>query len=66
MKKTHFDVTPSTKVKKVMFDESTKAKIAEAVDLVLSGSCARVEINNVVKVYECKGIVRIDLKVIEN
>lgn len=37
--------------------------IKRAVGLILEGVCARVDVSNGVKVYECKNIIRIDLKV---
>lgn len=52
--------------KKVDFDQGTLLKISEAVASVLAGTCSKVIVNDNVKVYACKNIVRIDLKVIED
>lgn len=38
-------------------------KIRRAINLVLSGNCKRVEVSPSVKVYECKDVIRIDLKI---
>ena len=38
-------------------------KIWRAITLVLSGNCKRVEVSPSVKVYECKDVIRIDLKI---
>lgn len=51
--------------KKVDFDHWTTLKIAEAVESILAGTCSRVDVNKNVKVYECKNVIRIDLKVTE-
>lgn len=51
--------------KKVDFSEETCIKIASAVQDILEGVCARVDVNKNVKVYECKNVIRIDLKVSE-
>ena len=37
-------------------------KIFEAIKLIQDGICQRVDINEKVKVYECKNIIRIDIK----
>lgn len=54
-----------SKNKYVEFNEETRLKIAEAVGNVLEGICARVDVNKNVKVYTCRNIIRIDLKVVE-
>ena len=51
--------------KKVDFDHWTMLKIAEATESILKGICARVDVNKNVKVYMCKNVIRIDLKVVE-
>lgn len=38
-------------------------KIRHAITSVLSGNCKRVDISPDVKVYECKNIIRIDIKI---
>lgn len=38
-------------------------KIQPAITLVLSGNCKRVDVSPSVKVYECKDVIRIDLKI---
>lgn len=49
----------------VDFSKETRKKIEEAVGVILEGICSRVDINKNVKVYECKNVIRIDLKVTE-
>lgn len=48
------------------FSPRTRDKIVEALCSILEGNCTRVEINPDVKVYECKNVVRIDLKIHED
>lgn len=50
----------------VDFSQETCVKIASAVQDILEGVCARVDVNKNVKVYACKNVIRIDLKVIED
>jgi hypothetical protein len=38
-------------------------KIAQAIEAIRSGVCKRIDVNSDIKVYECKNIVRIDIKV---
>lgn len=52
-------------MKYVEFDSETVDKIDEAIGNVLEGYCSRVDVSKNVKVYECRGIIRIDLKVVE-
>ena len=49
----------------VDFSPETRKKIASAVQDILEGICSRVDVNKNVKVYECKNVIRIDLKVTE-
>ena len=37
-------------------------KILGAVETIQEGVCKRVDIDNKVKVYECKNVIRIDIK----
>ena len=37
-------------------------KILNAVETIQEGVCKRVDIDNKVKVYECKNVIRIDIK----
>lgn len=37
-------------------------KILSAVETIQEGACKRVDIDNKVKVYECKNVIRIDIK----
>lgn len=46
----------------VDFSEDTCKKINEAIGSILEGTCSRVDISKNVKVYECKNVIRIDLK----
>ena len=48
------------------FSPRTRDKIEEALCSILRGDCKRVEINPDVKVYECKNVARIDLKIRED
>ena len=48
------------------FSPRTRDKIEEALCSILDGYCKRVDINPDVKVYECKNVVRIDLKIHED
>lgn len=52
--------------KKVDFSAWTQLKIAEAIESILRGTCKRIDVNSDVKVYECKNVIRIDLKVTED
>ena len=47
------------------FSPSTRDKIEEALCSILEGKCKRSDINTNVKVYECKNVIRIDLKIRE-
>ena len=38
------------------------AKIQEAIAVIQKGVCKRVDVNDRIKVYECKNIIRIDIK----
>ena len=40
--------------------------VKRAVGLILEGVCSRVDVSDGVKVYECKNVIRIDLKVEDN
>ena len=48
------------------FSPRTRALIEEALCSILEGYCKKVEINKNDKVYECKNVIRIDLKVFES
>ena len=48
------------------FSPRTRELIAEALVSILGGYCKRVDVNPDVKVYECKNVVRIDLKIHED
>jgi hypothetical protein len=50
-------------MREVEFNADTREKIAEAVKIILEGKCARIIINDKVNVYECKNVIRIDLKI---
>lgn len=53
-----------SQIKGVDFSQETCAKIASAVQDIFEGVCSRVDINKNVKVYECKNVIRIDLKIV--
>ena len=38
------------------------AKIQEAIVVIQKGLCKRVDVNDDIKVYACKNIIRIDIK----
>ena len=40
----------------------TVAKVQEAIAVIQKGICKRVDVNDDIKVYECKNIIRIDIK----
>lgn len=40
-------------------------KLLKAVATILEGTCKRVDVNPDIKVYECKNVIRIDLKIKE-
>lgn len=46
----------------VVDNMETVAKIQEAVEVIQKGVCKRVDVNDDIKVYECKNIIRIDIK----
>lgn len=48
------------------FSQRTRDQILEALCSILEGNCKRVDVNPDVKVYECKNVVRIDLKIHED
>lgn len=50
----------------VDFNKEARKKIEEAVGSILNGTCSRVDVNKNVKVYECKNVIRIDLKITES
>ena len=50
----------------VDFSQETCVKIASAVQDILHGFCSKVIVNDNVKVYQCKNIIRIDLKIKED
>ena len=51
--------------KTVDFGPETRKKIAYAIDSIVNGEVARADVNKNVKVYECKNVIRIDLKIVE-
>lgn len=48
------------------FSPRTRDKIEEALCSILEGNCKRVDVAPDVKVYECKNVMRIDLKIHED
>lgn len=50
----------------VDFKPETRKKIEEAIGNILEGICSRVDVNKNVKVYECKNVIRVDLKIMED
>ena len=43
-------------------DMDVIAKVLEAINVIRRGVCKRVDVSERVKVYECKNIIRIDIK----
>lgn len=43
-------------------DVETFVKIKAAIAVIQDGVCKRVDVNDRIKVYECKNIIRIDIK----
>ena len=37
-------------------------KVVRAIETIKDGVCKRVDVNDRIKVYECKNIIRIDIK----
>lgn len=37
-------------------------KVVRAIETIQDGVCKRVDVNDCIKVYECKNIIRIDVK----
>lgn len=46
----------------VVENMKTIAKVQEAIAVIQKGVCKRVDVNDDIKVYECKNIIRIDIK----
>ena len=42
--------------------EQVIQKVVRAIGTVKDGVCKRVDVNDSIKVYECKNIIRIDIK----
>lgn len=46
----------------IALDQETIQKVVKAIQTIQDGVCKRVDVDNKVKVYECKNIIRIDIK----
>ena len=46
----------------ITIDQETIQKVVKAIQTIQDGVCKRVDVDNKVKVYECKNIIRIDIK----
>lgn len=46
----------------VVENMETVAKVQEAIAVIQKGVCKRVDVSDRIKVYECKNIIRIDIK----
>lgn len=44
------------------YDPYIVEKLSGAIQRIVEGSCKRVDVSEDIKVYECKDIVRIDIK----
>lgn len=42
--------------------EQVIQKVVRAIGTIKAGVCKRVDVNDSIKVYECKNIIRIDIK----
>ena len=42
--------------------EQVIQKVVRAIETIQDGVCKRVDVNDSIKVYECKNIIRIDIK----
>lgn len=43
----------------------SQEELQRAIDLILSGMCTKIELSKTVKIYKCKNIIRVDIKVDE-
>ena len=43
-------------------DMSLWSKVQEAIDTIKRGVCKRVDVNDQVKVYQVKNVIRVDIK----
>lgn len=50
----------------VDFRPETCDKIENALCNILDGVCSKMDISKNVKVYECKNVIRIDLKIVKS
>ena len=46
----------------VVENMETVAKVQEAIAVIQKGVCKRVDVSDRIKVYECRNIIRIDIK----
>ena len=46
----------------VMLDQVTIQKVVKAIQTIQDGVCKRVDVDDNIKVYACKNIIRIDIK----
>lgn len=53
-------------MEKVDFSPQTREHIKSAIEDILKRRCSRVDINPDVKVYACKNVIRVDLKITED
>ena len=54
-------MTSVSKLPSVIYSDNA-LKIAEAIKTIQNGYCKRVDVSSDIKVYECKNIIRIDIK----
>lgn len=52
------------KEKRNILTPITISKIDSAVGSILAGECTRVDVSDSIKVYMCKNVIRIDLKLV--
>jgi hypothetical protein len=48
--------------KEAWIDVQTMDKIIKAMETIQAGVCKRVDVNDDIKVYACKNIIRVDIK----
>ena len=46
----------------ITIDQETIQKVQEAIAVIQKGLCKRVDVDDNIKVYACKNIIRIDIK----
>lgn len=50
----------------IAINQETMQKVVKAIQTIQGGVCKRVDVDDNIKVYACKNIIRIDIKQEEN